>query len=374
MARVHDVFFVVPVLEGGGAERVLAHLAAHFDRARFHAVVVVGRAGGVYEAMLTDDVEVVVLGREERASALPRLVRLIWQRRPAMVVTTMAYGYVLGPARPFLPRETQIVARVSIIMSAHHDEVRRLRSPLRAKIYRSVGRLALEMADTVVCLSESMVEDARRELNLSHRANLVRIYNPVDLERTWRLAKEEPEVRRPGSPWIVCVARLFPQKGIDILLEALAIMRSSGSIFHVSLLGEGPERQSLERRCRRLGLSEVVHFAGFVENPYAVLARADLLVLASRYEGFANVILESLAVGCPVVATDSPSGNREVIQPGINGWLAPNEDPAGLAETIVEALEQREALRLEETMPEFLERFTIRAVCAQYEALIDTRE
>jgi glycosyltransferase involved in cell wall biosynthesis len=105
------------------------------------------------------------------------------------------------------------------------------------------------------------------------------------------------------------------------------------------ILGEGPERARLETLVAELGLGQEVAMPGFKTNPYAYMARAKVLVLASRWEGFANVLLEALAVGTPVVATDCPSGPAEILDYGKYGQLVPVQDVEALARALEAALE-----------------------------------
>lgn len=100
------------------------------------------------------------------------------------------------------------------------------------------------------------------------------------------------------------------------------------------ILGEGPQRPALERRMRELDLAPDVCLAGFRPDPAAWMAQADLFVLSSRWEGFANVVVEAMAGGTPVVATDCPHGPGEIVEDGVSGLLVPPEDATALAAAI----------------------------------------
>jgi glycosyltransferase involved in cell wall biosynthesis len=104
-------------------------------------------------------------------------------------------------------------------------------------------------------------------------------------------------------------------------------------------MGDGEERERLQSRIERLGLERDVELAGFVDNPFARFARADLFVLSSLAEGAPNVLLEAMACGCPVVATSCPSGPREILRDGRDGRLVAPNDPRALAAAILQTLD-----------------------------------
>jgi glycosyltransferase involved in cell wall biosynthesis len=146
-----------------------------------------------------------------------------------------------------------------------------------------------------------------------------------------------PETLAPGEKLIVAVGRLVEQKGYPVLLRAFAQVRKTANA-RLWILGEGPLRVALKKQARELQLSEAVRFLGFRSNPYAYMARADVFVLSSHWEGFGNVIVEAMASGTAVVAADCPYGPREVVEDGISGRLVPPGDAEALAANLSEVL------------------------------------
>ncbi|MBK1733239.1 hypothetical protein CKO41_15925 [Thiococcus pfennigii] len=124
-----------------------------------------------------------------------------------------------------------------------------------------------------------------------------------------------------------------------MLLETFARLRRTRPA-RLMILGDGPERPALEAQARRLGIDADVALIGFVSDPLPYMAQADLFVLSSRYEGLGNVLVEAMAVGCPVVSTDCPSGPREILEDGHHGPLVPVENAEMLAEAMAEHLDQ----------------------------------
>jgi glycosyltransferase involved in cell wall biosynthesis len=131
--------------------------------------------------------------------------------------------------------------------------------------------------------------------------------------------------------------RLTRQKDFATLLRAFALVLKRRPV-RLLLLGDGPERKRLESLAAELGISAVVDFYGFVANPFPFIARSDLFVLSSAWEGFGNVLVEAMALGVPVVSTDCPSGPREILHDGTLGPLVAVADHTALAEAILATL------------------------------------
>lgn len=137
-------------------------------------------------------------------------------------------------------------------------------------------------------------------------------------------------------PLLLCVARLMPDKGVDILLHALTLATE----WFALVVGEGPDREPLEHLQQRLGLSERVRFTGYLPDLSPAWAACDLAVVPSRREGLGLFALEALAASKPVVAS-RVGGLPEVVRHGETGWLVPPEDPQALAEALGDALRYR---------------------------------
>ena len=166
------------------------------------------------------------------------------------------------------------------------------------------------------------------------------IHNPLDIERISRLAREPVD-----HPWfegeipvVISVGRLEPQKGYHHLLRAFARIKKTRQCKLV-ILGEGKKRGELGNLARELGIKQDVAFLGFQKNPFKYLARSDIFVLSSLWEGFPNAIIEAMACGIPVVASSCPGGVDEVIEDGFNGLLVLPADEKALANAILSILD-----------------------------------
>jgi glycosyltransferase involved in cell wall biosynthesis len=173
--------------------------------------------------------------------------------------------------------------------------------------------------------------------------------------------------RPRGRPLLVMAARLAVQKDHATLLRAFVTVRGELPTAQLLLLGDGPRRRELEALTASLGLSTSVHFAGHVDNPWAYMRAADLCVLSSLWEGWALVVAEALVCGARVVATDCPSGPREILDDGRYGWLVPVGDATAMADTILRALASDVPAGGRESVEA---RYSASQVAAQYEDVL----
>jgi glycosyltransferase involved in cell wall biosynthesis len=164
--------------------------------------------------------------------------------------------------------------------------------------------------------------------------NLVELPNVIDVERIRQDAREV--VAKPAERFIASVARLDEgQKDHQTLIRAYAQLRQQSLISaDLVLIGEGRDRNSLERLVAELGVADSVHFLGFQANPFPYIRHAEMLVLSSRYEGFGMVLGEAMALGTPVISTDCPTGPRDLLDGGSAGLLVPLSDVAAMAQAI----------------------------------------
>jgi glycosyltransferase involved in cell wall biosynthesis len=157
------------------------------------------------------------------------------------------------------------------------------------------------------------------------RARLVVIPNPV-----------VPGPRTAASePLVVAMGRLVPQKGFDVVIRAFARAADQLTVWRLIIAGVGPVRRALEARAEELGIEDRVALPGMVRDNYALLGRASIFVAASRFEGFPNALAEAMACGRAVVATDCPTGPRELTLDGTAGLLVRVDDHVAVSEALV---------------------------------------
>jgi glycosyltransferase involved in cell wall biosynthesis len=324
------VLLLLPSLAGGGAERVFSILLSHLDRDVFEPHLGLLGAEGEFLEDIPKDVTIHHLNISRARYSLPSIVRLVWKIRPHTVLSTLGYlNLVLGMAKPLLPRTAQLIVREAVIASACQRQETR-----HPQLWKWLYRRFYKQADKVLCLTDSMVNDMAEHFAVP-REKLVRIYNPVDIDRIRELGNSDKNPYSGPGPHLVAVGRLTKQKGFDILIDAMPHILERLPNARLTILGQGHLHKDLTRQAQRLGLTESVEFVGFQKNPWTYLRHADLFVLPSRYEGTPNVLLEALALGKSVVAADCPGAMREIQDNDQRLVLVPPENASALAEAVV---------------------------------------
>ena len=309
---------------------------------------------------LPSTIRVYDLGTHHRFTTTIAVARYLRRERPiALLAAGHRFNLVAASLRRF-------VSRARIILSVHNTVTREAAKRSSFKRWRRIRSVArhYRYADGIVAVSQGVAADLVQNVGLEKEQIRV-IYNPIVTAELNRLATEplsHPWLTDGSPPVILAVGRLAPQKAFNNLLEAFVCTRAQVRC-RLIILGDGPQRSLLENRASELGIADDVDLPGFVANPYAYMRRAALLVSSSDFEGFGNVLVESLAVGTPVVSTDCPSGPREILQDGKFGRLVPIGMPKALSDAILETLANPPP---PDRLREAVQRFGADAVVSQY--------
>ena len=337
--------FLVPSLAMGGGERISIALAQELVGQGVDVDLVVGDGRGPLRAEVPREVNLVDLRAPRLRSAGPALVRYLRSRRPGALVPTVEHASLLALAAGRVTG-TPVVVRVANTLSLLDERS----SSRKDRLVLAAARRLYRRADALVACSEGMADDLADYCGLP-REEIRVIPNPtVGREVRTRAAEQlDHPWFQPGEPPVVLgVGRLSPQKNFPLLLEAFARLETPARLV---VLGEGPERAALEAKAQELGLADRVDLPGMDPNPYRYFARAAVFALSSSWEGLPGALIEAVACGCDVVATDCPSGPREILRGGELGRLVPVDDPAALAEALDERLGAAERIDPSEAAP-----------------------
>ncbi len=324
-------------LRGGGAERVTLKLVKGMLAAGREVDLVLVSARGEYIDHVPPGARLVDLGKSNVFKAVPALARYLRRERPIALLASLTHINIAallakalagGKTRVAVTEHNQISLKVGVAKT------------LRQRWIYRITPFAYRWADDVIAVSQGVAADVERFTGL--KKGVVKcIYNPV-FEQTMLDAAAMPVDHpwlQPGElPVLLAAGRLQEQKGFDVLLKAFQIA-SRTTPCRLIVMGEGEDRPKLEALARELGVADRVSLAGFVQNPYAMMSRAKVFVLSSRWEGLPTVLVEAMACDAAIVSTNCPSGPDEILENGRYGMLVPVEDPEALAAAIIKTLE-----------------------------------
>jgi len=363
-----SVMIYQPKMGPGGAQRITLTLLNNLDREIFRPMLVIRQSGGEWMQAVPADVPVYALDARVR-SAWYRFGKLIRTLNPDIVLSMSSTGNLTASA-------AHLVAGVDtpLIVAEHNtfSEVWR-RKKLKFALLKRIKRALYRHASRVLAVSHGVADDLVRTIGVS-RDRLVVIYNPIVEEELESLSEESVDHPwfQDTVPLIVAAGRLVDQKDYPMLLEAFEIVRRQMPARLV-VLGDGELNTQLREHASELGIDDDVAFLGFVENPYMYMKRCSIFALSSRFEGFGNVIVEAMACGVPVVATDCPSGPGEIISDGKNGFLVPVGDASSMAHVFEELLKNPELrTRIGKGGIQRSKDFSVKAAIGSYQDLMSS--
>lgn len=363
---------MLPNLNGGGAQRMALDLAEHLRTLGDAVAVCAAGSTGSFR----EEVGALDLYEQEARIRLTSLVSFIrFLRRTVRDYepdVTVAHLLPLNMLVLALRRFRLLRGPVVIVEHSHLSASERFEAvgAGRRALRRIILRVLYPHAEAVVGVSTEVAHDIASRLK--EPSNVIAIPNGIDVQRIRSAAGEMTEesvvVAGLTFPVLVAVGRMLPVKGFDALFDAFAQIRAHDACANASLviLGDGPERAALEAQGRRLGVDGSVHFLGFVANPWAVMAQADVFVLSSRHEGFGLVVAEAVACGLPVVSTDCESGPAEILRGNARSRLVPVGDTAAMAAAVCGVLDATEDSEIVELSSEF----TLGVMTARYREVL----
>ncbi len=363
-APVRRVVLYSPDLSAGGAERVALNLLEALSGPDLQVSLLVNRMEGPLLEHLPPGAAVVSLGASRTAAAFWPLVRFLRRERPDVLVSFLSFNNILAVwANLVAGRPSRVVTTIHAPLSF---ETAAPPSP-QFRLVPWLYRVTLPRAAAVVAVSRGVGADLCR--TLSREIGFSVIHNPVVTPRLLALSRQEVDHPwfAPGQdPVILSVGRLHDCKDPRLLVEAFALLPASWRARLV-MFGEGPLRSELEALIAQRGLAGRAVLLGGTANPWRFMARARVLVLSSRHEGFGNVLVEAMATGLPVISTDCPYGPTEILGGGRWGRLVPVGDPGALASAMAAALaEPADAAALRRRADDF----SAAAVADRYRRLI----
>ncbi|WP_320172910.1 glycosyltransferase family 4 protein [Maridesulfovibrio sp.] len=323
--RLKGITMIIRSLMGGGAERVMSTMANYWV------------AMGISVTIITS------VSPETDAYPVDPRVRRVWLKPNLSLAQLLGFPWRISSLRKAIVEEGNdlvvsfmdrtnipvIVATRSIGVKVVIAERIDPHTQNYGLLKKALMRMCYPCADAVTVLTSNVKKEWADKFLASHKVHV--IHNPVlplDIG-----GDEKPEWL--PDKFICCMGRLHPQKGFDLLLKVMPEVFTRWPEYSLVILGEGENRKDLELQAEILGIADKVFMPGFIKNPHSIIQHASLFVFPSRFEGFPNALVESMAIGLPVVSFDCPSGPGFMIEPGKNGQLVPLEDTEALLKNIL---------------------------------------
>ncbi|MBT5399951.1 glycosyltransferase [bacterium] len=370
------ILFVIHSFIGGGAERVFINILKNIDRDVFDIELAVGEYTGELIFDIPKDIKIYELNAKRSYKAIIPLIKLVRGLKPDLVFSNVGFGVSSSFASFLFPKRTKLIVRLGNTLSAHLDDVKQNFGLLYYYYYFILNRSIFYFSDVVIVQSDYMRKDILRIYNLHNRyaEKIIKIRNPIDHKNILRLSKSNSSIDifsnfSNKSPKIVSVGRIAYQKGYDFLIKSFVGVVKEYPNIRLVVIGEGDMRSEIEGMVDRYNLNDNIDILGFKKNPYCVIAKSDIFISSSRYEGFSNAIIESLALGVPVVATDCPSGIREVLNDGVNGWLSPMypNTVENLSNTILKSIREYQSLSMKKERLKVIKDYNVESIVLEYE-------
>jgi glycosyltransferase involved in cell wall biosynthesis len=333
----------LPTLSEGGAERVFLNLAVGLSQKGYLIDFILSQAEGPYVTELPDlpkSIRVIVLNRHNHNSSrtiisLPALIRYLRHEKPVALLSALHANIIAVWARKLAGVPTRIAINEQNTFTFQNQVLPGAYGWLMLQLIR----LFYPWADRIIAVSHGAADDLSIAARIP-KSRILTIFNPIitiELQMKASASFDHSWFYPNEPPVIVSIGRLTEQKDFNTLIRAFALARKEKA-SRLLILGEGEDRKKLEALIHELEMDQYVSMPGFVQNPYPYLTHAALYVLSSRWEGLPTALVEALYCNTPVIATDCPSGPREILKDGLYGQLVPMGDVTHLAQAILSGL------------------------------------
>ena len=366
------VCFVLPSLNGGGAERAAVQILNGLDEARWDRSLFLFAREGPYLSEVEPGIAIRSADTSSRWGRWQALRAQIAGDRPEIVMAFLSFFTVLAAAR-FGSAGSKVIFNLQTPMSAFLDDADyHWRKSGRKTAFSAATRIGYAAADLIVATSNGVARDLTASFAIDPSSIRV-LPNPVDLDRVRQSAAEsidESVLPKGDGPLIVAAGRLAEAKNYPLMIDAFAALRAQVPA-RLCILGQGELETALRQMIAARGLEQHIRLAGFQPNPWKFVARADLFLLTSKYEGFGNVLIEAMACGVPVVATASP-GTRDIVNNNVNGILVDAHTPQAIASAVASVLQSPDRRRaMSAAARASADRFGVAEIVAKYDALME---
>jgi glycosyltransferase involved in cell wall biosynthesis len=368
------ILFTIPDFSGGGAERVFLNLINNLNRNNYHVHVLVGKFQGNYCKELTNDVFLHELGTTRLLKSLMPMIKIIWKIKPDIILATLGYVVTASFASLFSFKNSFVISRFGNTISSFLEEKKKQGS-VNYLLQFLINKSVFYFSDVIIVQSNHMRKDLNEcfKLREKYLKKIVQINNPIqfDILNKSKNTNDFSEFFNNNFVYI-SVGRLDYRKNYEDLIRAFRKVVIDSPNARLMIIGEGEYRPKLEQIICELQLQNFIKLPGFISHPESLVSRSNFYVSSSLYEGVSNSILESLALGIPVIATNCPSGVSEIITEGENGYLVSMSGNIvnNLAEKMSYGYENIDEMNSNKISSMIKNNFDIKVVLEKYEIMI----
>jgi glycosyltransferase involved in cell wall biosynthesis len=331
-----SICIVLPNLAGGGAEKLSVNLANSWVDSGHNVEFILMNKQNDFSSIISNKIKITILSVSRISGIIIPLRMHITKERPDIILSAM------WPMTSASVVSWLLSGKIGKLFLSDHNmlSISAKNNPNISYLFLSIlMKLTYKFASGVIAVSKGVKHDICN-LSLLSDNRIKVIYNPIatglntpDFSKDAIINVWGEEVQHR----VLSVGSLIEQKDHETLIKAISLLSDIGNLKLV-ILGKGHLYNKLESLIEKYKLQNRVELAGFVSNPDKWFSSADLFVLSSRWEGFGNVIVESLEYGTPVVSTDCPSGPSEILNDGTYGKLVQVGDIVELADAIRQGL------------------------------------
>ena len=307
-----NITFALPNLLPGGAERVFSYIAQNINPSKFNVTLLV--IGYSKDASYdVKNIEVVYLEKSRVLKGIPEIFNYIRKKKPHLLISAVGHLNAVIAYMSFFFPNTKIIAREVTVLSVDAEF-------FKTKTFNPLSFISnkhFNLFDKIICQSQDMQADIINTYNVNSN-KIVVINNPIT--DGFKLK----EILTKNNPiQYITVGRLSKEKGYDRIIKLLSKLDFP---FHYTIIGNGIEKDHIFSLIEHYGLTDKITHIEFTKDVSKYLSESDFFLQGSYFEGFPNCLIESCAVGTPVIAYNVPGGTKEIIEDGVNGYLVENEE------------------------------------------------
>lgn len=329
------LLFILPTLNGGGAEKVVCNLMNSLNKKEFEVNLFLFNNSGVYWDLLDSNIKI-ILATQNKCNSKIKILKSLYNvsKNMDIIIGSME----LMPTYLSIMISKILHKKVIGWIHINIDSILNDKSLLIRILHKKfLLKLFYNQLDKIITVSNGSKESICKYLIPSNKTKVQCIYNPIDISFIKKKSLE-PMNENLNKPLVMGIGRLERQKNFALLIKAHKILLDKGIQQNVVILGQGSQYEYLSNMINKFNLTDTVKLLGFKKNPYKYLKQADVFVQSSIYEGLPTVLIEALVLGIPVVATNCPDGAKEILDNGKYGLLVDSNKEKLLADNIEKIL------------------------------------